>query len=340
MTQLAGFLDKYDTLIFDLDGVITHEQNYWNSAALTVWEYYYSEKYFGTQKLDIQEMMQQQAEIRKKVFCEDRTITLLKNKGVNSNWDLGYLVFSCAKILGTDDFETVYQYLASAEGDILETYDRVAQKLGACLAGVDTKRNGALWQSMQLCFQEWFLGCDNFRNQYQQEPATEGKKGLCYSEKPLIDAEKLKTIFELLQEAEKRLCIGTGRPEIEMRIAIESFGIMPRFDQNGIVHYDHVKCLETRLGIHATKPHPFVFLKAFYGVDYPEEKLLEEANAPKRHENVLVVGDAGADILAAQAAGMDFCAVLTGVSGQEARGYFEETGADYILDSLENFLTE
>ena len=37
--KLAKFLDKYDTVIFDMDGVITSEQNYWNCAALTVWEY-------------------------------------------------------------------------------------------------------------------------------------------------------------------------------------------------------------------------------------------------------------------------------------------------------------
>ena len=37
--KLAKFLDKYDTVIFDMDGVITSEQNYWNCAALIVWEY-------------------------------------------------------------------------------------------------------------------------------------------------------------------------------------------------------------------------------------------------------------------------------------------------------------
>ena len=52
----------------------------------------------------------------------------------------------------------------------------------------------------------------------------------------------------------------------------------------------------------------------------------------------LVVGDAGADMLAAKAMGADFCAVLTGVSGKAARGYFEAAESEYILDSLENFL--
>ncbi|MBE7045301.1 MAG: hypothetical protein E7397_07200 [Ruminococcaceae bacterium] len=340
MTQLAGFLDKYDTLIFDLDGVITCEQHYWTAAALTVWEVLHSADYFGTQKLDAAQMSKTSAEIRKQVFCADRTITLLKKKGVNNNWDLGYVVFACAKILGTEDFEAIYSYAQGFSDDILEVYDLIGKKLSEVMPGVDTKRNGELWTRMQMCFQEWFLGEENFKKQFGRNPILKGKGGLCYSEEPLIDGEKLKTIFDLLKKENKRLCIGTGRPKLEMEIPMESFGIMPQLDQKGIVHYDHVQTTEARTGVNVTKPHPFVFLKAFYGVDYPEEKILEEAKAPKRHENVLVIGDAGADILAAQAAGMDFCAVLTGVSGQEARGYFEETGADYILDSLENFLVE
>ena len=49
------------------------------------------------------------------------------------------------------------------------------------------------------------------------------------------------------------------------------------------------------------------------------------------------MGDAGADILAAQAMGADFCAVLTGIQGKKAKGYFEDMKADYILDSIADF---
>ena len=51
-------------------------------------------------------------------------------------------------------------------------------------------------------------------------------------------------------------------------------------------------------------------------------------------EKTLAVGDAGADLMSAKAAGIDFAAVLTGVSGEKARSFFEENGADYILDSI------
>ncbi|MFR9050158.1 MAG: hypothetical protein ACLVI7_02960 [Hominilimicola sp.] len=45
-------------------------------------------------------------------------------------------------------------------------------------------------------------------------------------------------------------------------------------------------------------------------------------------------------MLAAQAMGADFCAVLTGIQGERARGYFEKLGANYILKSVEDFLVE
>lgn len=48
----------------------------------------------------------------------------------------------------------------------------------------------------------------------------------------------------------------------------------------------------------------------------------------------LAVGDAGTDLMSAKAAGIDFAAVLTGVSGEKERSFFEENGADYISDSI------
>ncbi len=57
-------------------------------------------------------------------------------------------------------------------------------------------------------------------------------------------------------------------------------------------------------------------------------------------KKTLVVGDAGADILAAKAMGAGFCAVLTGIQGEKAREYFKSLNAEYILNSVEDFLEE
>jgi phosphoglycolate phosphatase-like HAD superfamily hydrolase len=46
------------------------------------------------------------------------------------------------------------------------------------------------------------------------------------------------------------------------------------------------------------------------------------------------VGDSLADLLAARKMGCQFAAVLTGLSGKDARSIFEKYEADYILDTV------
>lgn len=73
-------------------------------------------------------------------------------------------------------------------------------------------------------------------------------------------------------------------------------------------------------------------------LNYPDEKIIDGNYPRDLTKRTLIVGDAGADIFAAKAMGADFCAVLTGIQGQSARGFFEEQKAGYILNSIEDFL--
>lgn len=337
---MKDFLDRYDTVIFDMDGVITSEQNYWNSAALTVREYLSGKKYFGAEELDAAKMSADALRIRAEVFSGDRLINELKSRGVNSNWDLGYVTVLISLICGSDAPEAILEYARSLSENILDEYDRLAEAAAEVL-GRDktyTERNGELWTAMRDCFQEWFLGERLFTEQYGREPAEHGKPGLLNSERPIIPMDKL---VELLKElsAEKRVCTGTGRPYAELITPLRAWDVLKYFAPDGLSNYDHVAaaeraCKETAL----TKPHPYMFLKALYGIDYDDARLLAGDYDRGAIERTLIVGDAGADILAAKAMGADFCAVLTGVSGESARGFFEELGAEYILPSAAELL--
>lgn len=327
---LAAFLDKYDAILFDMDGVITSEQNYWTVAALTVWEWLY-----GGAK--ISQMEENAADIRAKVFCGDRLISLLKGKGVNSNWDLGYVVYAICKIYRTDNFDEVYSLCEKLGDNILDEYPAIAEKLSA-VTGTDGKRNGKLWTDMMMTFHEWFRGDELFRKTYGKEPNARGKKGFVYAEQPIIDGDVLKKIFEELSNAGKRLATATGRPLNELTEPIKSFGIYEKFANDGIITHDNVCAAESKFGFNLTKPHPYIFIKAMLGEEYPDELIVNGEYDKEKVKRTLVVGDAGADILAAKAFGADFCAVLTGVSGEKAREYFEGLGAEYILPSLADFL--
>ncbi|MBQ7794612.1 MAG: HAD family hydrolase [Clostridia bacterium] len=333
MSQLAKFLDKYDILLFDMDGVVTSEQNYWTSAALTVWEWINSDK----QSLSAADMQNNAAKIRADVFCSDRTIDLLKRKGVNSNWDLAYVVFAACKILDTTDFDRVYKFCEGLSDNILDEYSPLGDKLSEIMND-DGARNGKVWNSLMETFQEWFLGDALFEKEFGRKPTLCGKSGFLFAEVPVIDGEILKELFALLSKTGKRLATATGRVHTEIYPPLEKFGLLDYFAKDGIVNYTHVMTAEREYNTNLTKPHPYIFLKAMLGDKFPDSKIIAEDYDKSLISRTLVVGDAGADILAARAMGADFCAVLTGVSGQAGRGYFEEMKSEYIFDSLAGFL--
>lgn len=341
MYKLANFLDKYDTVIFDMDGVITGEQNYWNSAALTVWEYI---NFNRNKKIVASECMQNLKEIRNTVFCNDEIISELKKRGVNSNWDLGYVTVCIAWICGVedDDFTPVLNYIKEMPENIINEYDNIALECSQkSVYDFDwLKRNSVMWRTMQGLFQEWFLGDDLFFEQNGVWPMNTGKSGLLLKEEPIVDKIKLIELLKLLSRT-KRVCTGTGRPYIEMFQPLKEWNVLQYFADDGLCNYDYVEKAEKTLKNNAlTKPHPYMFLKALYGTNYDDKKLLDGDYNKELTKRTLVVGDAGADILAAQAMGADFCAVLTGITGKNARNYFEKQGAEYILDSVEDLITE
>ena len=79
-------------------------------------------------------------------------------------------------------------------------------------------------------------------------------------------------------------------------------------------------------------------MKAYFGKEFPDEDILNE-NYEKDFSDCLIVGDAGADLFAAQKMGADFAAVLTGIAGEDARRFFAENGAAYIVPDI-TFLPE
>ena len=304
-----------------MDGVVTSEQKYWDSAAMTVYEMLHSKEYFGVEDFDAAAAEKNIVDIRREVFHCDTLITMLKKKGVNSNWDLAYVVFSLNMVYGS---ENVVDTVKNLGDNIWDGYDIIAQKISQKLGRDKSygQRNGELWIQIHDCFQEWYLG-------------NEQKSGFVFAEEPLLELEKVRNLFRHLYESGKRLCIATGRPTNEIVIHLEKWDIKKYFDSNAIITFDYVECIEKNIsGKSFTKPHPYTFLKALYGSDYADEKIVDCDYDKEKIKSTLVVGDAGADILAAKAMGADFCAVLTGVSGKEAKGYFESQNSEYILDSL------
>lgn len=346
--ELSPILARYDTVLFDLDGVMSGEDVYWNCAALAVYEMYYGDTYYGSKQLTSQSMEADLCRIRKQIFCDDRMIRMVKDRGVNSNWDLAYVTLGGALCAGENaDFEQVLRTLAEIPGDTFAFFERIAEQLSERFSAEKGyfDRLGPFWTAVKDCFQEWFLGCKIYEKVNNRPAKLDGKEGLLHGEEPIVDKEKLRTLLRLIWQSGKRVGTGTGRPLSECNGVLEQWGVKKYFTKECIISYNDVMQAEEVLakqGIHAefTKPHPFMFIKGHYGGEISDLDIYKGNYNKADCSHTLVVGDAGADLFAAKSAGCDFAAVLTGVQGQEARAFFEKEKADYILNNVLELMTE
>lgn len=336
----ASFLKEFDTILFDMDGVITSERTYWDCAALSSVELAFDKRYFGTKTLNLAQMGQHAREVANRVFCGDDTIVLLKNCGVNTNWDLAYLMF--AGILGLDcgeDFEKVYDHYKQVDLRVPDLYTHAEELLQAALPDKDCARLGEIWTMVQVAFNEWYCGSEGFRETFGYEASDSDKQAMMQGEEPLHPLAQTQELLKTLHTAGFCLGVGTGRPREEFRRPAENWDIMQYFEPALCITYDELAAVQKKFQhVSLAKPHPYTFAKAVLGDSCSDFELAHGKYDKKQMEKVLVVGDAGADLFAAKEMGAKFAAVLTGVNGQASQTFFEVQGADFILDSVLNLM--
>jgi len=313
-----NFCDKYKIILFDMDGVITSEYRYWDCAAFTI--YRAVTKKDGTKN---------PKEVFDTVFFGKKTLDLLKKAGVNSNWDLTYVIVSVAKILKTDDFEKVYKYLKELGLNAIELYRHLEKD-----NPVGT-RSGEGYEKLKDIFQYYYWGDAMYEKMWGKCAELSGWDGFYTAEEPVIALDKIRATLKALNESGITLGIGTGRVYDEAVTVLRHWDILKYFDETRVITYTDVqKGEKVSGGVALTKPHPYMFLKGMAGCTTSDTDILSGNFDKEMLSKTLVVGDAGADILSAKAGGMDFAAVLTGVAGKAHREFFEKSGADYILDDM------
>ncbi|WP_126427382.1 HAD family hydrolase [Brevibacillus marinus] len=209
--------------------------------------------------------------------------------------------------------------------------------------GVETdifSRNSQLWKLCQETFQEWYLGDERVAASIGRETAQPGKKGFLTDEIPIVEPAKLREVLLKLKEKGITLGIGTGRPTIETHVPLAELNLLDLFDPDRVVTASHVLEAEAAYPDQAplAKPHPYCYLRGLLGLKTDiREALFHQLPIP-HGEEVLIVGDSLADLLAARAIGCRFAATLTGLSGEAARSKFEQERADYILRDVSEIL--
>ena len=326
---------KFKNIIFDMDGVITSEYIYWDTAALTVYELLFDYHMYGKTEIDRENCLENYKELHKTIFCGDKTIRAVKALGVNTNWDLAYLTFCVSRYLEPElemldewHFQSVRMFIENIEAKAPEVYGLVGE-LAANACGRPKEEfertHGQLWHNLQTCFQRWFKN-----------------DGLYKHETPLVPLDKVRATLEYLKDSGVKLGVGTGRPRDEIMYPLESWDLLKYFEPDMIVTYDEVAAAEENLRLleSIAKPHPYVFIKAALGLDYPDRKIVGSAYAKSITKVTAVVGDAPSDFLAARVAEMPFVGVLTGVDRDSAETYFKTNKADYIFDDITGLMPE
>lgn len=313
-------------------------------------------------------------EIRECVFENDSVLKFMKSRGLNANWDMIYLSFChqlihlLSQIKDTEyekinkwsqapitretlleigrvlsnyrvklDFSLFVEEFARSEAtkqELLSYLNELAKEK----LGVETSifKKGELWSACEHVSQEWYVGDEHVLASTGRPSVQRGKKGFLANETTLATRQEIDELFQFLNAAGFTIGIGTGRPELETIQPFQHLDWLKHFDENRIVTADEVLKAEKELPEwkSLSKPHPFTYIMGLLGKEKSVQECLNTKLPLENAETVLVVGDSLADLLAARKLGCQFAAVLTGLSGKDARSDFEKRQADYILDTV------
>jgi len=340
-----------DTLIFDMDGVITTEEKYWACARLTLWE-------LVTETLGLKDAFgdAMRDEAIREAIAPDEHIYTLKGRAVNSNWDITYMLV-CVYLSALPDvtvlsaptpemlLEAIREgmTIAAPWPEAMSAFLRgtggakgraLIQAAGARLqtaldfGDADLLRvEGPLWWYLHTRFQRWYSG--ETMTEHQAAPLSDGT---------VIPAARLAETLKALREEGYTLGSATGRTREELEDALGGLGLLNYFDMNRMGTLDVVRAAESQFGLTGlSKPHPYSLLRALYP-RADTEVLLDEQFQKLKRGNVVVIGDSTSDVLMAKAAGCHSVGVLTGVRGTAAQlerhRLLLHTGCEAILDDV------
>ncbi len=359
---MVKLMDNLELLVFDLDGVITSEQKYWNTARLTVWEMLCRSHYLGLAEhfgvgLTTPDLVLVQGEV---VIGTD-FITELKNRAVNSNWDLTFFVVSLQIVAILAQMNPVDLIVVQEEENLLAQLEAIAllapkgigylckkqtinqnhsQQIIQKFWQESTELKGTAVQDYVPIFAQKILGqnLELFRSHselwqlcYQNFQAWyEGQQGYQLpDDETVLPVAEIKQVLGDLAQCYK-LAIATGRPRNETIEPLTKLGLIEYFDAQRIVTYDEVLAAEKLVDIKLGKPHPFIVLKAIYP-DRTDAELIQMSE--NSHPRVAYIGDAASDVAAAKAAGCWSIGVLTGfgIDLEYKRQLLGKIGCDHII---------
>jgi phosphoglycolate phosphatase-like HAD superfamily hydrolase len=317
-------------LIFDLDGVILSERDYWRVADATV------QGLAG----DLSLFQETPAVGPVLGVIPLAVIDGLKSRGVNSNWDLTLAMLMAVLALGLRRQTLEAQRaIVAAEHDWAGNVSlwQPAGWHGAEIEALFVDLWSALGQvsghgvlpalNKALPIPGGTILSTTAHARFQQELAK-----LAPPPSSLVPLTPLRDALTAAAGAGFVLGVATGRPKAEAISALDHLGLTRLFDPSRLITFDAVAAAQRRLGgIPLGKPHPYCLLQAAYPECDAATLCGMEAEA---RPWLIYIGDAGSDLACAQAAGAQSWMVLSGcadpASADERRRVFLAGGATRV----------
>jgi phosphoglycolate phosphatase-like HAD superfamily hydrolase len=364
-------LKNIETVIFDMDGVVTSEKYYWISSALTAMEIFYSKDYLGIRRdysfeKDINEIIDDS-----KIFVNDAFISDVKNRSINTNWDLAFFSISLflievLKPIKNQEVIEVVNKNGITKDTLILIGKNINRNLSFKISNLQKKfffknsdiqgfeyiealnnellqttqinskifsRDNPFWNLTHDIFQEWFLGTELLKKNHSKKLSYFNKDGMLSIEKPIVELDKINSMFKKLY-GKYRLGIATGRPYHEIIVPLEKWGLLEYFEKEMIATHQEVDIAQKELKpISLSKPHPFTFLKSIF-FDKINKEIIKIELPLENREKYLIVTDSVSDIKIAQQLGCISIVVLTGVINKEQKEGLLSYNPDYVINDV------
>jgi len=362
-----------NVVIFDLDGVITSEDAYWDAAGLVLHELLYSPQYWNIAGSSVYQPPITAEECRRisRETLPEAVILGFKAHSINSNWDTCYAAAciclidllahlpDCSALLPLRPWDltwttTFREALAQVaplktsaafrrlDAPVLQNYSGLELiKLFNVYASEVLAQSvedvfvyaGPFWLLCQGLFQETYLGDDLYWQEYKRAPLQAGKPGCIHFEQPLLSPEELRATLATLCEQEYMLGVATGRPGPEAIVPLQSYGLFAYFDPSRVVTHTEVARAEAVL--RAEGDSTTVLVKPDpYQFMIAYDPQYRLSQLPPPRGSFVVVGDTPSDVRGGRAAGAITIAVLTGARTAQARTMLEQSQPDFIVEDV------
>ncbi|MBI4595352.1 MAG: HAD family hydrolase [Candidatus Tectomicrobia bacterium] len=277
---------KSKIIIFDLDGVITSEEIYWDCARLTLLQIMEDHSFFGLANIFSQgRPLTPDFQKWKYDIIAEEDIVEFKNRAVNSNWDITYICLALSIIYFLKmDSALVAQInsLPTSDGNFWQNALGLLKEKLRCSIG---SRSAGTFPLQELC-RDFFArtmdlkGLDLFSYLSVFGVEETGIKNLQFKkrdylwnetykvfqnwyldsknkiplgplkpEEPVIDSNRIRLALTELKRNGALLGIATGRPRQEVIPVLETWNLANLFEKPRIITVDEVRRVEKSLQI-------------------------------------------------------------------------------------------